>query len=455
MNGRKILGVVAGTAVAGAVAALLVSVGPKVGSAGDRPIRKIVLVTIDTLRADRLGCYGYSRPTSPNLDAFAQEGVLFEKALVPAPWTAPSMAAMITGRYPFETGVYTNQNQLGKGLSSLAATLGKAGLATAWFNTNPVLMLGSTQFRDGFQHVEPAGRIAAKVPYSQIEPSVLEWLDEQAQGDFFLWIHNMDPHSPPTEGNPYHEDKSWHVYDAEIRLVDDAMGSLFAKLKALGIWDETLVIFTADHGEAFSEHMLPGHQNVIYDEVLHVPMIVRFPGAKTGLRVAEPVELIDIYKTIADLAQVPVPQGVRGESLVPLLEGTATERQHEYSFHSRYYVTPLNLHYFAVRDREYKLIARVPFDSEAGRRMIQEAPEWTLDRPGTTLELYNYAEDPGEQRNLIFFGADPKVAKRLEKQLLEWRDRVGGHGSGETQSSGVELDEKTRETLRKLGYDGD
>lgn len=421
---------------------------------GDRaPIRKVILVTIDTLRADHLSSYGYPKATTPRIDAFAQEGMLFERATVPAPWTAPSMAAMITGRYPYETGVYTNQNHLRPGLGSLAATLAANGFATAWFNTNPVLMLGDTAFRDGFAHVEPAERFTAKLPYAQIEPSVLSWIEKNAAGDFFVWIHSMDPHSPPTENNPHHQDKSWSVYEGEVRLVDDAMGALFDKLKDLGIWEETLVIFTSDHGEAFSEHMLPGHQNVIYDEVLHIPLIIRFAGMGATGRTREPVELTDLYRTITELAHVQVPEGVRGESLVPILEGRATRRQQDYSFHSRYYFKNLGQHYVAVRDREYKLIAKVPFEVPDNVNMVTQSPTWTLDRPGTTLELYRYSEDPRERVNLIFHGAEPEVAERLQRELLAWRDRMAGRDPAGTDTR-IELDEKTRDALRVLGYDG-
>ena len=454
MSRSPVTRIVVAVVSSAAIIALAVVGGASRSSADRAPIRKIVLVTIDTLRADRLGCYGYDKPTSPNLDALASDGVLFERAMAPAPWTAPSMAAMITGRYPFETGVYTNQNLLGTGLDSLAEVLGKAGLATAWFNTNPVLMLGRTKFGHGFAHVAPDKIPGTKLAYSKIEPAVHQWLEDNAKRDFFVWIHSMDPHSPPTEGNPYHQDKSWHVYDGEVRLVDDAMGSLFDKLRSLGIWEETLVIFTADHGEAFSEHMLPGHQNVIYDEVLHVPMIVRYPGAVKAERSSEPVELVDLYRTIADLAQVEAPSEVRGESLVPILEGRANQRRQQYSYHSRYYVNELGLHYLAIRDRDHKLIARVPFQAKPGRRAVQNEPEWSLDQPGTTLELYRYSDDPRERTNLIFRGAEPGVADRLMKELLSWRDRIAGDTSDQGPTA-VDLDEKTRNTLRRLGYAGD
>ncbi len=420
------------------------------------PIRKVVLVSIDTLRADRLSCYGYSRPTSPEIDAFAAQSALFERATSPAPWTAPSMAAMIAGRYPAETGVYTNQSPIQTGLNTLPELFSAAGVPTAWFNTNPVMMLRHQRFHTGFAHVAPKEVPKKKLPFSEIEPAVHEWLEKHAAGDFFLWVHSMDPHSPPTTGNPYHKDKKWHVYDGEVKLVDDAMGRLFAKLDSLGIAGETLVVFTSDHGEAFSEHMLPGHQNVIYDEVLHIPLIIRYPGMTAPRRIREPVELVDLYRTIANLADLPVPDGVRGESLVPLIEGKSDERSRRYSFHSRYYVHPLGLHYLAVRDREYKLIARVPYDYDPAkpRKRERDFPQWAMDQPGTTFELYRYDQDVREKSNLIFFGAEPGVAERLQKELLGWRDRLAADEPVDGAGA-AELDEAARETLRKLGYAGD
>lgn len=452
MKRRSLIVVVALAAVAAAAIFVLSSAPPAV--LGERaPLRKVILVTIDTLRADRLSCYGYHRPTTPNIDAWAEEAVLFERATVQAPWTAPSMASLITGRYPVETGVYTNRSALRSNLSSLAELFTGAGVKTAWFNTNPVLMLQRPGFRVGFQHVEPQGKLAAKLPYSQIEPSVLEWLEKNGDDEFFLWIHNMDPHSPPTEGNPYHETQEWKGYDGEVRLVDDAMGGLFETLKSLGLWDEVVLIFTADHGEAFSEHQLPGHQNVIYDEVLHVPLIVSYPGMGRAGRVSEPVEVLDLYKTIVDLSQLPLVPGVRGESLVPLIEGSATMRDREYSFHSRYYLTHLDQHHLAIRDRRYKLIAKVPYDSDGAKpgAVVKEKPTWTLDEPGVTLELYRYEDDQREKLNLIFSGAEPGVVEKLEKALLDWRDSVLESEAGRLEKR--ELDEKTLETLRQLGYE--
>ncbi len=457
MRVGKLLGAVLGITVVGVAATFIALPSQPTEVRGARaPLRKVILVTIDTLRADRLGTYGYPKDTSPNIDAWAKKALVFERATVPAPWTAPSMASLITGRYPAETGVYTNRSGLKSNLSSLAETFSAAGVATAWFNTNPVLMLQRPGFRVGFDHFEPSGKLAAKLPYSQLEPAVFAWLDEHANQDFFLWIHNMDPHSPPTEGNPFHESREFLGYEGEVRLVDLSMRRLLDKLQALGIADQVVLVFTADHGEAFSEHQLPGHQNVIYDEVLHVPLIVQYPGMANIGRTDEPVELLDLYRTILDLADLPIPADARGESLVPILESRAQRRSSDYAFHSRYYLEHLGQHHLAVRNRDYKLIAKVPYDVPEGKRhghLLREKPQWALDQPGLTLELYKYSEDPRETKNLIFNGGDPAVVEELERSLLEWRDSVLGSNVGKTEERVI--DESTKETLRKLGYGGD
>ena len=455
----KVVGmVVRGVLVA--FAAFLAACEPAV--AEPKPIRKVVLITIDTLRADRLSSYGYKRPTSPHIDALARRGVLFERAMAQAPWTGPSMASVLTGLYPAETGVLTNNSMLYRAvrkyesLETLPKVFAAAGIPSAWFNTNPVLMWNKVGFRGGFSRVVPSAAPKDKIPYSRVESSALDWLDQHADGDFFLWIHNMDPHAPPTEGNPYFKDKKWRVYDAEIRLVDDAIGRLLEKLEDLGISEEVLLIFTADHGEAFSEHMLPGHQNVIYDEVLHVPLIIRYPGMGEPRRLSEPVELVDLYRTIADLADLPVAKGVRGESLVPLIKGQRIQRNRRYSFHSRYYVDKVALHYLAVRDAEHKLIVRVPYGEREGRRRHDgHLPRWQLRRPGTSIELYNYATDKREKVNLIFFGGESSVVERLTAELLRWRDGLGARTRKvvEEQPEAAKVDDAALETLRKLGYE--
>jgi len=416
-------------------------------AAGWHP-RQVVLITIDTLRADRLGLYGYrDQPTSPNLDAWSENAVIFDHATAPAPWTLPSLGGLHTGRYPAEVGAYTNGDGIHTDFTTLAELFHDHGYTTASFNTHALLVGARGGFRQGFdtvypEHVTPLIKGEHKMPFSDTEPALMQWLDAHAHESFFLWIHDMDPHLPRTPGNPYLVASGWKRYDAEVRWMDEAIGRVLAKLQALGLGDELLVIFTADHGEAFGiEHGLVGHQDDMYDEVLRVPLLVRYPLMGPPRRIEEPVALIDVYSTIAELAGLPLPEGTRSESLVPLLNGTRTQRQSTYTFHARYFFEDGH-HWLAVRDHDWKLLARTPdLDPEAKKR---GAPRWDLASPKTTYELYQLADDPGEQHDVA--DAHPKEVERLAHQLDDWGDTVA---QGPTRA---ELDDATRETLRNLGY---
>lgn len=423
------------------------------GRAARAPIRKIILLSIDALRADRLGCYGYRRAdTSPTIDAWAQQAVVFERAYAQAPWTVPSLGSLLAGRDPRETGAYTNSGDVVSLSATLPERLQQAGYRTAFFNTNPVLFRKGIS--RGFDSVAP-GQAGKKIPYTSTEPLVMEWLDQHAQDSFFLWIHNMDPHSPPTEGNPYLGAKGWARYDAEVRWVDEATARLFAKLEALGIRDEVLFIFTADHGEAFGEHQLSGHQDVIYDEVLHVPLIVQYPGMEYSGRVTETVQLLDLTATISELAGLPRQQEARGESLVSLIEDPTDRLKHPFVFSARYYfasdrVNPKTgkvllargQHHFAVRDRQWKLIARLPGTAAKPTEM----PDWTFGAESASHELYDIDRDPREKEDL--FDAKPEVASRLAQALAEWKRATSG---GPTSTTAT-LDPAMQEAMRALGY---
>lgn len=411
-------------------------------------VRKVVLVSIDALRADRLGCYGYARDTSPHIDAVAKESLLFEKAFSHAPWTGPSMSTIFTGRYPIETGMYRNRDRIDSQIPMLAELFQEKGFRTGSLNTHSLLDGPFAGFKRGFDYVSE--RQPLKVPYTQIEPDVMRWLDENAPSSFFLWIHDMDTHPPPTEGNTYRQGKEFRGYDAEVKWVDDAMGRLVDKLKALGIWNEVLFIFTADHGEAFGDHKNVGHQNVMYDEVLHVPLLIRYPGMKRTGRSGETVELLDLFATIGDLAGLDMPPGTRSESLVPIAEGKTERRRKNYAFSSRYYFED-GRHVLAVRDRAWKMIVKVAgVRTEPGGPLVRP-PQWNLDDPSTTLELYKIAVDPGEKNNLIGGAAPTDVVDRLRAALVAWHELTAPGGKGHQPA--VEPDAATLEALRALGYE--
>jgi len=455
--------------LAGAVVlAMTIAVGAPHSSDQRKPWRadKVVLITIDTLRAHRLGFYGYDkRPTSPALDAWSKEAVVFDRAMAQAPWTIPSLGSLFTGRYSVEVGVYTNRGVIRPGIVTLPELFRQKGFRTATFNTHSLLVNSNTGFRRGFDEsfppqVKPAERNQFKIPFAQTEPYLMRWLEEHSQQKFFIWIHNMDPHDPPTVGNPYIGKPNWDAYDAEVRWVDESIARIRAKLTALGIWDQSLIVFAADHGEAFGEHRLngrrlAGHQNVMYDEVLQVPLIIQYPAMGRPKRINEPVELLDLFPTIAELAGLPLPASIRGESLVPLINGSETQRKKNELFHARYHFEDYH-HEFAVRDREWKLLVRTP-DQHLGPLPVaatQElrAPMWSLDAEGTTFELYHVADDPGETIDRFHNELEvAEVTHRLEQVLLAWKDMVEPPAAP-LPRPGPTLDAATEEKLRALGY---
>ncbi len=412
--------------------------------------RHVVLFTVDTWRADRLGVYGYrDAATSPQLDAWAREAIVFDRASAQAPWTVPSLASFFTGRYPTELGVFTNETGIGPRWQTLAEIFQEAGYRTASFNSHSVLLEDEMGFRRGFDEVFPeVPKIVLdgehKIPFATAEADFINWVDDHAEERFFIWLHNMDPHQPATPGNTYLEDESWHRYDAEVRWVDDAFARVVAHLQARGIWEDVLFVITADHGEAFGEHTITGHQNVMYDEVLRVPLLMYFSTMKGPMRVRAPIDLLDLRSTILDIAGLDEPEGAVGESLLPLLTGDRRRREREISVHSRYYFEDGH-HEFAVRDRLWKLLVRTPASED---RLGVGWPSWMIDDEGATYELYNLSVDPNELDDLA--NQYPNVVERLKLALEDWKESLV-----EPEDEAPMLSEQQLEILRNLGYNPD
>ncbi len=420
-----------------------------------QPVDKIILITVDALRADRLGCYGYrGAPTSPNIDSFAEHAALFERAYSQAPWTVPSMGSLMSGHYVRDAGAYTNSGDIVPSISTLAERLQHLGFRTGFFNSSP--FLAKPGIARGFDSVAPV-TVGEKIPYTSVEPLVMAWLDRHAQEKFFLWIHDMDTHEPATDGNPFLSRPGWGSYDAEVRWVDEAMGRLFAKLRALGIRDHALIVFTADHGEAFGEHGLQGHQDVIYQEALHVPLIVALPGMEQGSRFAQAVQLLDMNPTIFEIAGGERGEAAAGESLVPIIEAKSNHVRHPYVFSARYYfdsersdektgkqLCARNQHQLAVHSDRWALIAKVP----AAAADSAARPVWDTKRPAT-YELYDLQSDPLELHDV--YDSRSTVAAEMQHALFEWQRS----GDSEQRDNQPNLTASQHEAMRALGYAND
>lgn len=385
---------------------------------GDRP-RSLVLVTIDTLRADHLGAYGYPRDTSPRIDSLAKEGLLFERAFATSSTTLPSHVSLFTSTYPARHGVVGNflgmRRRLPKGLGALptiSEMLKREGYATAGFVSSAVLS-PPTGIDRGFDVYEaPAfGRGKGKHrnpqrPGAETMQEARAWL-ATAQEPFFLWVHLFEPHkpySPPARFrsmfqtddvvleflrvrgiSPEHADLT-NRYDGEVRAADELVGQLVDGLKERELYEETIFALTSDHGEGLMQHGVLEH-NELWNEHLHVPLIVRIPGREPG-RHSGLVSLIDVLPLLAQEAGLPLP---------------------EESFHG---VNPLQTKRSALRAER----------SRNSKRLKPQAalltPEWKyVYRFGAPDSMFRLADDPWETKNLA--SSAPDTATRLHEELSE------------------------------------
>jgi len=342
-------------------------------NSGRRP--NVVLYLIDTLRADRLGCYGYPRPTSPRIDALTTSAVLFSHAVAQSSFTLPSTASILTGLNPKHHGAIEPEHGIRPEAVTVAETLQSHGYHTAGFVTN---YLGSSVFGHNrgfdvfrFYAEEGARRPEVYLPSSALFRRVKRWLEHRAQTPFFLYIHATDPHfpyrPPRRAARPFlrprtnyadaleivHRSRhfffgneSWGIrpaplapadvavlsdlYDGDIRMADEGVGRLLDELAAHRLLDDTLLILTSDHGEEFLDHGGVAHSQTLYDEMLHVPLLIRLPGAKYGgTRVASTAQHVDIVPTILDLLGLAASAGLDGS---PLFARRSADQGEAYSF---------------------------------------------------------------------------------------------------------------------------
>jgi arylsulfatase A-like enzyme/Flp pilus assembly protein TadD len=293
----------------------------------------IILITLDTTRADRMDFLGSKRGLTPNLDLLAQDSGVFTRAYSQAPLTPTSHATILTGTFPQFHQVLMFPIPLAKDLPYLPAILKDHGYSTAAFVASIAVdpAWGVPGFERGFDTYDAGFKWAGYSPqtrYQTVErrgdevvARALAWLDKHhQQGPFFLWVHLFDPHDPYDPPEPYKTRYAKTPYDGEIAYVDSAMGKFFRQLKASGLYDNTVVALTADHGESLGAHGEKQHGIFVYDETIHVPLVIKLPrGAATGKRIEDRVELADIMPTLLKSAGIAVPEKVQGQSLLGFL----------------------------------------------------------------------------------------------------------------------------------------
>ncbi len=463
------------------------------GSDRPRAPRHVFLITVDTLRSDHMSAYGYPRITSPRIQALAEDGVLFEHAVVQWPVTGASMASIFIGQYPQTTGItHKSAVKLPDAYLTLPELFQHGGFRTAAVVSNGVLSarLGWDAGFDEYLETWPeAGfpdeseAIRRLVCAGRVNELALPLLERHADAErLFVWLHYSDPHTPyilpegfenPFLGDAYYQgdemldleavgkrnrigdrrELKYYVaqYDANIAVVDRAIQEVIDRARALGLLDDALVVLTADHGESLGEHELYfGHGPLPYNTTSHVPFLFYYPGVFDRRRVAEPVELIDLYPTLRDLVapgrEIP---GLEGDSLLPRLTGrsrasgaTADDAAGKISEPSYAFSqagthgdgSRRTSHYRSVQDSRWKLVYHPSFARQ--KRLVP-----------ALYELYDLEQDPLETRNLA--QQHPDELRRLRGELFAW---MNGNWILSGRDYAEERSDEALNALRALGY---
>jgi arylsulfatase A-like enzyme len=416
---------------------------------GQPMFKNIVIIVVDTLRPDRLGAFGYARDTSPNIDRFAQDAAIFEQAFSVSPWTRTSVVSMFTSMYPVAHACQDTNDSADDKLVMMAEIFKANGFSTGGFSTNISVSekFNVAQGFDEFVYFErqpwfadhPGRPDPGYVPIEGMMADAFEWLLDVGDEPFFFYFHSTDPHwqyRPPAEFVLWGDQRLGDLYDAEIRYTDFYFQEIIDHLTRLGKIDDTLIIFTADHGEELFEHGGHGHGHTLYNELLRVPLILRHPGLQPR-RVTETVRLIDILPTVIDLFDLESNGAmIQGRSLLPMLFGDIDPQPDE-QFVLGEVMYPSKIEGISLEADDWKLI-----------RVVDMQPNRGFPRgKRNTWELYNLATDPGELVNVVRF--NPAVLESTRKRMESLREKFDASG---LEGKDTDIDEATREALRSLGY---
>jgi arylsulfatase A-like enzyme len=417
----------------------------------------IIIIDIDTLRADRLGCYGNHRNTSPNLDSLGAESILFNWAFSQAPNTGPSQTTILSGLYPTTHGKIPDEAKVPDEALMLAEALAAEGFKTAGLHDGGYLsdFFNIGQGFDLYQDFRGRG-------FSAIIPEAIDWLRANADTHFLLFLHTYDTHTPYAPKEPYRSafingleppspgfdpsvetmetarlsqytdspivfpenDIEWAkaMYDAEILYVDEWVGRLLEEIRSLNLDERATIVVISDHGEEFQEHGTVLHEK-LYSSVTHVPLMIRLPGGVGATRVERVVGTVDLMPTLLDMVSVPIPESVEGSSLLPVMLGLEDA--------SRGGTTFSESPYFGIR-----------------RAVVHDTHHLLLTRRNSKVELYDFKRDTAEQQDLS--GTHHDTVAELRTLLDHW---IATTTPLVASGTGTEpLDNQTQEQLRALGY---
>lgn len=435
-------------------------------ASSDHP--NVIVVVIDTLRADRLSGHGYDKPTSPNIDALARRGTQFDSAWSAAPWTWPSTASLLTTLSPPEHGL-TDHNScyLSETLDTISECLQQEGWTTGGFSSNPLVHSGKG-FAQGFETFEEFTWARANGVMKKVEP----WLRENAKWRFFMYVHLSDPHeyrprevfskqfqTPKPEGYSLARLRTNYarsltgeshnlgllqadveylssIYDATIAESDDAVGQISLLLEELGRTEDTIVVVTSDHGEAFLEHDFLYHSAILHDEMVHVPLVIAGPGVPQGVRIAERVENRFLAPTLLGKVHVDPLGRIQGPDLLD--EAARAEAAAE-----PFFFTTSKGSWAKIG--EHEAVMRVPMHGvRTQTELFYTSPD--LDRP--SRHLFDLVQDPGAHKDLS--AERPERCDELARMIRTWIEKG-------TANSPLVLDggQSALDLLRANGYAGD
>lgn len=420
-------------------------------SISQNKIRNVILISMDTTRADYLNCYGYPLKTTLNIDALAEKGILFENVYTPVPFTLPAHCSMLTGTVPAYHGVLDNQGyKLSEDNVTLAEILSDNGFTTAAFIGSFILDSqfglgqGFDSYDDEFEKEQNTVGIVERTG-DETTRHVIKWLEEKRGEKNFIFLHYFDPHfsyDPPEAfsakfknipplnklpANSGQDPRHFGLYAGEIAFTDHCIGRVIEKLKEVGIYDSSLIIITGDHGESLGEHRENTHGYYIYQSTVKVPLVFKFPGGFKAKRIKAPVSLVDILPTVCSLLGIESPNGIQGKDLKPYFEGQSQPYPDRHIFCQSLGPTVYMANsLLGVINNRYKYIQT------------------------TRPELYDLIEDPQELDNLIDKQSNrARIMKDKLQQILELivRDEASSDAKHE-------LDEQSRKRLESLGYLG-
>ncbi len=431
-----------------------------VSSTQAKPPHGIILISLDTLRADHLGTYGYYRNTSPNIDAFAKKSIVFNNAVVQAPWTLPSHMSIMTSLYPSFHGVRRYQNFLNDEKVTIAELLKEAGYQTAAF-TDGGFMAASCEFDQVFDIYEDQ-----RIGIANILPNVKAWLSSNKSSPFFLFIHCYDIHNPYNPPPPYNsmfhdltytghlvpshiileainknrvqvnEDDIRHfiaLYDGGIRYTDTKIGEFLSYLQSSGVMNQSLIIITSDHGEEFMEHGHCGHRQLHYRPMLHIPLIMHIPNyPKKEVRIKDFVQSIDLLPTILDILDLPAFPEAQGRNLFPLI------KRHKNSLRRSFW----KVFYPFVKQPIISFAEDIRFDQWS---IINNDYQMIINSKTSSMQLFSLKADPMEKTDIAKDHGD------ITGPLFSKWEELYGTKSNDSVSI-IDLDEQISKQLEALGY---